>query len=541
MRRLFLAFLGLAVVHAAQAAPQDDPAKLAYERGDYTRARQLLLPRAARNDAAAQVMLATIYFRGLRTVPNADLAAQWLKDAAESGDAQAQSSYGYLFLMGSGVQKDGKIALEWFTKAAEQNHPAALYYLAQIHEDGLVVPRDFKKAVELYRRAAEMGERHAQRELGLLMMNGALGPKDPAGGAALILKAAEQNDQDSQCRVAHFYDEGLGFPQSMLDAGVWFSICLEGYDYPSRKADFELAARIPKVNADSAYKAEFVKRIRSLELKMLVAERPADLLLVGTANGDIPGAVSALRALADGGDPWAQTEMALVYDTGITVPRDSAEAVRWYQAAAAKRYGPAEEALARWYEEGKGVPRDLAVSREWLVKAAEDGERTAQYKLGRLYVTGDGMPKDDSAAHQWFLKAAEQGEAGAQLAVARQFLKGEGAPVNMESAERWMRAAARQNVPVAAYGMTVIFGEKNDISKLESFRKNPEILTFLFIAAESDDPTFGPKAKAAAAKISSQMNEQQQAVMKLDVLRFKHGAQYRKNHLIARYAFPPGN
>ncbi len=63
---------------------------------------------------------------------------------------------------------------------------------------------------------------------------------------------------------------------------------------------------------------------------------------------------------------------------------------------------------------GWGVPKDEAEAVKWYRKAAEQGHANAQYNLGSKYADGVGVAEDDAEAVGWYRKAAEQGYAKAQ-------------------------------------------------------------------------------------------------------------------------------
>src|SRR5208283_5132097 len=66
------------------------------------------------------------------------------------------------------------------------------------------------------------------------------------------------------------------------------------------------------------------------------------------------------------------------------------------------------------YGAGNGVPRDPAEALKWYRKAAEQGLAKAQVKLGWVYIGGLGTAKDPVEGANWFRKAAQQGSADAQ-------------------------------------------------------------------------------------------------------------------------------
>ena len=148
----------------------------------------------------------------------------------------------------------------------------------------------------------------------------------------------------------------------------------------------------------------------------------------------------------------------VMYANGEGVPKDDAEAVRWYrlaaeqgtasrsrasvrQARACPRTTPRRcggsasplssyEALGLIYANGaaQGVPKDDAEAVRWFRLAAEQGTARAQFNLGVMYDNGEGVPEDDAEAVRWYRLAAEQGYAAAQLNLGVMYANGEGVP-----------------------------------------------------------------------------------------------------------------
>jgi uncharacterized protein len=124
----------------------------------------------------------------------------------------------------------------------------------------------------------------------------------------------------------------------------------------------------------------------------------------------LPGqGLDALRAKAEHGDKWAQWDLGWKYEVGRGVPRDYAEALRWYRQSAGQGLAEAQRSLGWMYHQGKGVPRDYAEAVKWLGKAAEQGNAIAQLALGTMYELGHGVPRADVAAYMWLSLAAAQG------------------------------------------------------------------------------------------------------------------------------------
>ena len=60
------------------------------------------------------------------------------------------------------------------------------------------------------------------------------------------------------------------------------------------------------------------------------------------------------------------------------------------------------------YSDGHGVPRDEAEALKWYRHAAIQGFALAQYNLGRLYLFGQTVPRDEVQAYAWLTLAAAQ-------------------------------------------------------------------------------------------------------------------------------------
>ena len=115
------------------------------------------------------------------------------------------------------------------------------------------------------------------------------------------------------------------------------------------------------------------------------------------------------RALAEQGDAWYQTELALMYHHGKGLPKNYGEAARWYRLAAEQEYSKAQANLGVMYGEGQGVSQDYSEAATWFRKAAEQGNSLAQHNLGLLYGRGQGVKQDYAEAYIWESLAATSG------------------------------------------------------------------------------------------------------------------------------------
>ena len=79
------------------------------------------------------------------------------------------------------------------------------------------------------------------------------------------------------------------------------------------------------------------------------------------------------RAAAQAGSHFAEFEVGRFYREGYLNAPDYAQAMVWFNRAAAAGYGPADHYLGAMYEAGQGVPADLTQARSHYERAAELG------------------------------------------------------------------------------------------------------------------------------------------------------------------------
>ena len=114
--------------------------------------------------------------------------------------------------------------------------------------------------------------------------------------------------------------------------------------------------------------------------------------------------------LAKTGDARAQTSLGLMYARGYGVPKNIAEAHRWWNFAAIQNDPGAQYNLGLTYVRGEGVAVDYERAARWFREASRRGHVQAQHNLGMLYHEGKGVPKDARQAYYWIRVAALQGD-----------------------------------------------------------------------------------------------------------------------------------
>ncbi len=85
-------------------------------------------------------------------------------------------------------------------------------------------------------------------------------------------------------------------------------------------------------------------------MKKLLTSTALSILLVSLASGVYgQSAFEETKRLAEQGDAFAQYNLGIMYEDGLGVPEDDAEAVRWFRLAAEQGYAFAQFNLGSVY------------------------------------------------------------------------------------------------------------------------------------------------------------------------------------------------
>jgi hypothetical protein len=186
--------------------------------------------------------------------------------------------------------------------------------------------------------------------------------------------------------------------------------------------------RSEQLRAAAEAEAHYVRMTRLSRMS------PAELARALAGANGAPWIESAARyGVAEAQVRWGQLRL----DAG-----DAAEALTWFERAAAQGSAEAMNMAGRAYENGWGAGVDLAVAALWYRRAAEAGSDWGQYNLGNLLFDGRGVAQDQVAAVAWYRKAAAQGNARAMNLLGRCCEEGWGAVRDLAAARDWYRRSA---------------------------------------------------------------------------------------------------
>jgi len=151
---------------------------------------------------------------------------------------------------------------------------------------------------------------------------------------------AEKGQVEAQYRLGTLYENGQGVAKNLEEAKKW---------YRNAAAQGHVRAR---------------RRLEALEGK-------------STRDGTETVALKWYLDLAEQGDADAQYNLAFMYETGFSVPKDNGKAARWYEPAAEKKHVLAQTRLGLMYLAGAGVKQSEIQAAKLLSAAGEHGNKLA--------------------------------------------------------------------------------------------------------------------------------------------------------------------
>lgn len=173
------------------------------------------------------------------------------------------------------------------------------------------------------------------------------------------------------------------------------------------------------------------------------------------------------------GDAPSQALIADILARGLGVPRNEAEAAKWYQRAAEQGLPEAQFQYALLLIDGRFVKKDKQEAFALMEAAAEAGNALAQFNFAQLLVDRDPGPKGMARAVVYYERAAKAGLPDAQYAMSQIDAAGIGGrPKDEAAARRWLELAARQNYDTAQLdlGTWMVDGRGGSRDRTAGFR-----------------------------------------------------------------------
>ncbi|HZY50236.1 MAG TPA: tetratricopeptide repeat protein [Devosia sp.] len=182
------------------------------------------------------------------------------------------------------------------------------------------------------------------------------------------------------------------------------------------------------------------------------------------AGGGISSAeqIAALQDAAAAGDPMAQWQLGLMYESGEGVEQDKAKAFGYFAQIADQHADTAPRGveadivahsfvkIGEYYKDGlpeAGVAKDEDYSIKLLMHAASYfGDPDAQYRLGEAYLDKNELGDNPVQSARWFSLAAKKGHVGAQAKLGDILFNGDtGLKANRVEGLMWLTVASRRS------------------------------------------------------------------------------------------------
>jgi TPR repeat protein len=274
--------------------------------------------------------LGVAWHAAAQTAPADEL--RMLENEAKGGQPEAELLYGLALLEGrDGLKPDPVGGYNWIRRAAHEGDIYSQYVLGNLYAEGRGTMVKTDRAIYWWRQAAKGNNRTAQYELGKAYLEGKMVKQDKTEAIHWLTAAAEQGSADAEYLIGKMYLEGDAVAQDKLLANDWL-------DRAARQGHSD-ALNLLRALAEAVNVTTMVERESSQEL----------------------------QARARSGDPQAEYELAMRYDTGAyDVERNEAKALEWLQAAANHGNRLAMQTLAHVYNQGEmGVKPDPEQGAYW--------------------------------------------------------------------------------------------------------------------------------------------------------------------------------
>ncbi len=329
----------------------------------------------------------------------------------------------------------------------DKNNPQLVYNLARCHAEGVqgVCGIDEQKAFSLFFEAAQAGHVKAQSKLGWCLYMGVGTQKNDAAALDWWRKAAFLKDESAMYGIGLCLESGQGIAKEVPKALRYYQKAAELGCVPAMETlgDCYHTGRGVEQNQSEAI---HLWRIASGGGSGAASEKLASAYEqgIGVEKNSDECLRYLLLAANEQGNAMAQYRLGNLCFSGVWVPQNDTEAVKYYQAAAEQGLAPAQRQLGLLYAQGRGVATDLQLFREWITKAATHDDAIAVFMLGLCYERGVCSPVDLQQAAECYRKAAELGYTDAQFAYAGMLYHGRGVEQNPVEAVEWMKKAAAQ-------------------------------------------------------------------------------------------------
>ena len=252
--------------------------------------------------------------------------------------------------------------------------------------------------------AAEEGDEDAMQAVAMAYLNG---DEDedieayPEKALYWFEKSAEEGNSTSAFNTGLFYAKGYGTERNLEKAAEWMERAAEDGDEDAEA----LAPKYRQAIADQdlAEKGDAAAQGRLAGFYMGLA---GSLEQAGT--GDYYAeSLKWAKLAAEAGDGDGIWTLALAYEHGRGVAKNTSIAVEYYEQGAEIGHASSLHSLGCYYLRGDVVEQNLKMGFELVLRAALLGNGLAMRDTGRCYQFGNGCMGNMKKAVAWYKKALE--------------------------------------------------------------------------------------------------------------------------------------
>ena len=347
---------------------------------------------------------------------------------------------------------------------------------------GQYLPMDKEQAFLLYTAAHEDGNPKGTYYVGRSYLEGCGVDIDTAAALPYLYDACRQGVGNAACRIAQFYEQGIGgFPHD-FDSALYYYI--QGANGGSAEANNWIGQQLVEEEAyenavgylyaagkDGHPEAAVTLALlmqQGLGFKVPDPESAYNILTnvvsrANSAKGYCHLGIACLQGNGCPADPtrgklYLDTAASLgsvlaMYDLGICHANgygcavDTTEAIHWFEQAADNGRIDACNQLGDIYE-AQGAFRNAALYYE---KAVIAGDLEGYCNLGYCYQEGQGVVLNSAKALELYRVAADHGYVRGYMCVANCYMNGIGVEENYGEAYNWLVKAAEAGSPQAMY------------------------------------------------------------------------------------------
>jgi len=159
-------------------------------------------------------------------------------------------------------------------------------------------------------------------------------------------------------------------------AGTGLPKVPRGYTQPRPPADGDAVLEARCTGGDVASCVHWADRLR------------------GRGEAHYPAVVELYRSACERGHPAACSQLGLMYQDGLGVPKDPARALALYKEACDARVPRACSRAGSMYSTGLGTARDMGQAFAYSKLGCDGDDGMGCVNLGVIHVTADGVPRD---------------------------------------------------------------------------------------------------------------------------------------------------